>query len=120
MVSNQCGHRIRWNRFNCLPHPAAEMMYEVPYQQRYVLRTFSERRDSNREHVQSVVEIRPELLLVRHRSQVSIGGRDQPRVAAKSPAPAEPFEFTFLKDAKQLWLKLQRDLPDLVEKDAAA
>ena len=73
----------------------------------------------DREDVQPVEQVRPELLLLDELAEIAVGRRDQPRVAAQRARAAQPLELALLQHAQQLRLQLQRDLADLVEEHGA-
>src|SRR5437899_89868 len=49
--------------------------------------------------------------------QIAIGGGDDPYVHGLGPAAAHGFELTLLEHAEQLDLRLERQVPNLVEED---
>ena len=98
----------------------AELLHEVPDQQRNIFGPLAQRRDADGKHVEPIVQIGAELLLAHHRFQIAIGRRDQPRIGAQRPRRAQPLELALLQNAQQLRLQLQRHLADLVQKHGAA
>ena len=112
--------RFGRDRLDRLVHPPRKLLCEVAHQHGDVLTAVPERRHMDWEHVQTVEEVLPELLLVGKRRQVAIGRRDETRVGAQRARAAEPLELALLEHAKQLRLELERDLADLVEEHRAA
>jgi hypothetical protein len=99
------------------PIRAAHEAGEVPDEQGDVLRTLPQSGDANREDVEPVVEVGPELLLVDHPGEVHVGGGHQTGICVNRAGTAEAFEFPFLEHAQQLGLQLERRLADLVQED---
>ena len=80
----------------------------------------AKRRHVNREDVQAVVQIatesaRPDLV-----DQIAIGRGDDPDVHSQRPRRAKALELSLLKDAKQLGLRVERQLADFIEEDGTA
>ena len=93
---------------------------EVRGQKRNVFRALAQRRQSQREDVQSVIEVAAEPSGAHVFHQVAIGGGDDPDVNVNRIAAAEPLEFALLQYAQQHHLQLRRQLSDLVQKERAA
>ena len=89
-------------------------------QQRQVFLALAQRRQSEREDVQPVVEIFAQLALLHRRRRIDVGGGDHAHVDRLLGAPAQPPETAFLEDAEQLHLRRRRHLADLVEEQGAA
>ena len=69
--------------------------------------------------MQAVVEVLAEPALLDHLPQIAVGRGDDAHVHLDRLHAAEPHELALLHDAQQLRLGLGRDVPDLVEEDAA-
>ena len=97
----------------------AVLLEEVLRQQRDVLLALAQGRQRHRDDVQAVVEVLAELPLLHHLAQVDVGRGDDPHVHLDVLDAAKPHELAFLDHAQQLGLRLERDVADLVEEDAA-
>src|SRR4029077_20524787 len=95
-------------------------MHEVTDEQRNVVRTLPEGRNSNRKHVETIVEIRTKLLLPHHRFKVAIGRRDQSSICPECLVATKPLKFSFLEHPQEFWLHFQLDLTNFIEQPAAA
>ena len=102
------------------------MLFSSPYfsrkccdQQRDVFLALAQRRQLHRDDVQPVVQVLAEPPVVHHRAQVDVGGRDDAHVHLDRVDAAEAHELALLDHAQQLGLRLERDVADLVEEDAA-
>src|SRR5262245_46426676 len=84
-----------------------------------VLEPVAQRRDRDRKHVETVIEIAPERPVFDHALEVAIGGRYDPYIDLLSPGAAKPFEFALLQDTQELGLHLPGDVADLVEEERA-
>src|SRR5690606_18975487 len=71
-------------------------------------------------HAQTIEEILTEGPLVDHLPQVPVGRRHDAHVHRDLPVPADPLDLAVLQDAKELGLKGEVELADLVEEDRAA
>src|SRR5437016_3313637 len=101
-------------------HGTREPLDEGAHQGGNVLGPLAERRGLDREHVQPVVEIVPEPLLLHHPKEVAVRRGDEADVDLDRLRTADPLELLLLQDAQQLRLELERDLADLVEEQRAA
>src|SRR5262245_66468165 len=70
-------------------------------------------------HIQAVIEVAPELLLLDHACQVAIGRSDQTDVDADGARAAQPFELLFLEHPQELRLQFEGDVANLVEEKRA-
>ena len=73
----------------------------------------------NRENIQSIEQVFPELVLPNHRWQVAMGRRDDPHIDLDRPCAAQAFELLFLHRAQQFRLQFQADVADLIQKQRA-
>jgi hypothetical protein len=85
-------------------------------QKRDVLTPLPQGWNGDWKNIEAVKEIRPETALQNHLLQVLIGGGDEPNVNADGSAAANPLVFLLLQNSQELWLQLQRELSDFVEK----
>ena len=102
------------------------MRFSSPYfsrkccdEQRDVVLALAQRRQLDRDDVQAVEEILAELALLHHLPQIDVGRGDDAHVDLDRLHAAEPHELALLDHAQQLGLRLERDVADLVEEDAA-
>src|SRR5277367_4547852 len=93
-VTLKRGHRPCSYRFYFPAHSIAQLSQEVPSEYRNVVPAFAQRRNVNREYVETIVQ-----------------------VLANGSRTPEPFELTLLEDAQQFCLQLQRQLSDFVQED---
>lgn len=84
---------------------------------RDIVSTFPERRDIDRENIESVIQVFPKQLLVDHFREIPVCGSDNPAVDGDCFGVSDPFELMFLQDAKKFDLKGVADGIDFVEKD---
>ena len=89
-------------------------------QQRNILPAFPERGDLQRNHVEPVEQIFPELPVFHHLLQVPVGCRDHAGVGRNGLRSAEPLKRAVLQNPQQFDLDMQRDFPDLIKKDRSA
>src|SRR6266478_7291281 len=87
------------NRIDLLLHLSCALLDEVTNQQGNVLPPLPQRRNTDREHVQAVVQIAAKLALVDHFLQVTVGGGDQAHVDLPGVGASYSFEFTFLQSS---------------------
>ena len=85
-----------------------------------ILRTLTQRRHVDADHVETIKQILSELAVLHHLAQIAIGRSDQAHVGATGDRVADALVFAILDEAQQLWLQRQRHIADLVEKQRAA
>src|SRR2546425_4105798 len=66
--------------------------------------------------IQAVEEVSAKLLVLNHGGQIAVRRSDQTGVGAKRTRASQSLELPLLKDPQELWLQLERNLPDLVQK----
>src|SRR5262249_31347320 len=93
---------------------------EVIDEQKQIGFPLTERRNEDREDVQSIVQVLAKGPGRNRALHVLVRRGDEPDVDLDGLRAAEPFEFLFLKDSQQLDLGRQVDVPDLVEEERAA
>ena len=84
-----------------------------------VLRPLPQGRHVHHQHVEPVIEVRPEGFLPHHLRKVAVGGGDDAHIAFDDLVAAQTLDLTVFNDPQQLCLQLQRHLADLVEKHGA-
>src|SRR5215475_10859234 len=109
-------HRFRSNSIDALIHPACEFVHEVSDEEGNVALTFAKRRQSDRENVETIIKVASERPVGNHRRQILARRCNQSDVHANGPRAPEAFELLFLKHSKQLGLKFQRNVADLIQK----
>ena len=72
------------------------------------------------EDAQPVIQVRPELPLLRPCLQVAVGRGDQPHVGLDCLVASDPLERLLLQQAQDLGLQARRHVADLVEEERAA
>ena len=120
LVGEQAPHRLGGDVRDLLAGLTREAPQECLHQLGDVVRALAQRRQRDREHVQSVIEVLAELPARHHLGQVAVGGRHHPHVDADRLVAAHPFELTLLQHTQQLHLCLQGQLADLVQEQRAA
>ncbi len=75
----------------------------------------AQRRRSDRNHIQPVIQILPEFARLDRLLQVLVGRSDHPRVERQQAVSSQPFEFALLQHPQQLGLQQRSHLPDFVE-----
>ena len=104
----------------------ASCLFSSPYfsrkccdEQRDVVLAIAQRRQLDRDDVQPVEQILAEPPVLHHLPQVDVGRGDDADVDLDRLHAAEAHELALLDHAQQLGLRLERDVADLVEEDAA-
>src|SRR5262249_59988272 len=96
------------------------LLNEPADEQRDVLAPVPQRRQMNAQHVEPVEQVGAKSTLVDELAERLIGGRDDANVNLDGRGAADPHELPLLEHAKQLDLRRERDLSDLVEEQCAA
>src|SRR3989441_6088964 len=94
-----------------------ELREESGGQAEDLLFAFSQRRDANLHHVETVVEIFPEVTAGERVLEIPIRRRHDSNVDIDDPVPADPREAEILKDMQKLGLEGEGKFGDLVEVD---
>ena len=87
---------------------------------RDVLAAHAQRRDCQRQHVQTIEQILAELAVLHEVEQFTVGRRDDADIDLHRLAAADGFHHAFLQRAQQLHLGGQRQFADFVEEQRAA
>src|SRR5580704_7011444 len=95
------------------------MLREVADEEGYIFGALTQRRNIDREDVETVEQIRTEFLIFYHHIEVAIGRRNQPGLRVERARVAEPLKLTLLEHPQELWLQFEWDLADLVEENGA-
>ena len=82
--------------------------------------SLAQRRHLDRIDVEPIEKVGSELLVADGLRQVAIRGCDDSGLYAQGLRPTDALELTILKNSEELGLKLERQVPDLVEEDGAA
>ena len=98
----------------------AELAQEVRDEVADVLAALAQRRHSDLDHAQPVVEVGAEASGGDLGREVAIGGRDHAHVDGAGLVRADPLDDAVLEHAQQLGLERQRGVADLVEEQRAA
>ena len=102
------------------PEFAVEAAQVVLHQHQQVIVPLPQWGQVDGEDAQAVIQVRPELPLLRPRLQVAVGRRDQPHVSADRLVAADALEGLLLEHAQHLGLGGRRHVADLVEEEGAA
>src|SRR4029453_5092199 len=76
--------------------------------------------DRDRKDVEAVVEIVTEPLRSNHPVKITVRRGDHAHIDPERPRPADTLELAFLQPPQPLWLQLEGNLADLIEKQRAA
>ena len=74
-----------------------------------------QRRQVDRNHIQAVVEVKPESADTHHLIKVPIGCTDNSKIDATRLAAADPFDFLFLQHPHQLDLNGRLHIADFIQ-----
>src|SRR5262249_28488267 len=108
------------DRINVPIQATGELVNEVMHERFDVLGSIPKGRYRDREDVEAVVEIVPELLGSNHRAEITVRRGDHAHIDPECARPTETVELAFLQHPEQLGLQLQGNLADLVEKQGTA
>src|ERR1700730_11699042 len=116
---NQAFHDSRRNTVDLLLHLFREPFNEITHEQRNIVLALPRRRYPNWKHIQPIVKVTAKFTLLSHLLKIAIGCRYQPYTHLPRMRTAEAFKFPLLESPQQLRLNLNRDVPDLVQKQSA-
>src|SRR5579864_7745161 len=119
MVRTERGHRRRRNVLDLLAHPPPKHLYEMHYQTWNVLATFAQRRQENREYIQTIIKITTEFAPLHHLRQITVGSRHEPNVHFVGARTTQSLELLLLQYTQQLGLQRQRNIPNLVKEQGS-
>ena len=97
----------------------AVLVQEVLYEQRNVVLPVAQRRQADRDHVQAVEQVFPELAVLHHLPQIEIRRGNDARINLDGVHGAEPRVLAVLDDVQKARLRVERHVADLVEEDGA-
>src|SRR5262249_17252544 len=97
----------------------ADAMQEMFGKQRDVVAPLPERRQMERDHVQPVIEIAPEVADANLFVEVAVRRRDDARIHRHRVGRADGDDLAMLQRPEQLDLRRRRRLANLVEKEGA-
>ena len=87
----------------------------MAHEPRDIVPPLAKRRQYDREHVETVIEVAAETTVADHHRKVSMRRDDQSYVDADRTRGTEALELLLLQYAQQLRLQLGRQIADLVE-----
>src|SRR5215813_6757719 len=96
----------------------AVLAQEVLRQRHNVVATFAQWRQMNLDGIQPEQQVLPKLSLRYLSGQISIGSRQQPHVHFATLGRAHAFELPRFEHTQQLWLQVERNVRNLVEKQS--
>src|SRR5262249_51673736 len=116
-ISGQGCHRLSWNPFNPFLHLLCKSVGEEMHQQRNIFGTLTQRRQSNRENVESIVKVAAKLLFGYPLRKIYIGRCHNTNADTSRPGTSQAFKFLLLEHAQQFRLQLKWNISDFIEKD---
>src|SRR6516162_4376588 len=96
------------------------LLDEIRCQQRNIFTPVAERRQSYRDHVETIEQILPEGSALDGVLNVSIRSRNEADINLNRARSAHAFEFALLQNSQQFRLQRRRQFTDFVEKNRAA
>ncbi len=116
-ISDENIHGLGGDAFDLLPHVAREVLRKVAYQEWDIFRVLAQRGNMDGKYIQPVEKIGAERLIVDHRAEVAMGGRNETRIAVQGSRAAQAFELALLQNPQQFRLQIERKITDFVEKN---
>src|SRR4029078_5342692 len=96
-----------------------KLTHEFSYEQRNVIRSLTKRRKINAQHVQAIIQIRPERSFLDQSSERLIRRSDNTNVDFDRRRSTNTRDFSILENPQQLHLCCRRNCTDLVEKKSS-
>ncbi len=96
------------------------LLDEILAKHRHIIHSLPERRDVNRDDLQSVVEVGQKSSRGGEPAEIAVRRRDHPYVDAFGALGAERLELPLLEDSQQLGLEADAHQADLVEQNRSA
>jgi hypothetical protein len=93
---------------------------EVFRQQWDILYTLPQRRDSDWEDIEAIIQIRTKFFLLNQLPQILIRGGDHPHIDRNYAAASQPLDLLFLEDAQEFGLEFEREISDFIEKQRSS
>ena len=115
----ESAHIVGSQRRDGAPHLGGEPTGKGRSQTYYVVAALAQRRQAERKHVQPVEEILTEFSLADGFLQIAIRRGQYPDVHLLGGRAADRIELALLEHAEQFRLQVERQFPDLVEKNGA-
>src|ERR1700691_592312 len=109
-------HEFFGNALYRLLHAVCVIHCKMVDQQRDVFRPFTQWRQFNGENAEPIEEVGAKFTIVDHLKEIPMCGADHAHIGMNRGSTAETFELSFLDDAKNFWLQLERKVADLVQK----
>ncbi|OPZ58915.1 MAG: hypothetical protein BWY87_01241 [Deltaproteobacteria bacterium ADurb.Bin510] len=106
--------------FDALAQFLGVLLDKVVRQQHHVAAALGEFGHVDREDVQTIVEVAPEMALLDALLEVAVGGRDDAHVDLDRTRGAQGLELLFLQHAQQLGLGHLGEFADFIQEDSAA
>src|SRR5882724_978443 len=116
-IARERVHRFVGNTLDLFSHAPSVLIGEVVNQKRNVITAISQRRDINREHVQTIVKITPELFFGDQLGQAGIRSRQYANIDALSASTAQTLKFLLLQNSQKLGLQFERYIAHLIQKE---
>src|SRR5690554_4245363 len=99
--------------------PSCGITEKMRHERGKILLSVAQWRNVYRKHAQAVIKIKAETTGFGFSQKIAIGGRNDPHIDRSGALISHALKLTFLENAQQLALQLQRNFPDLVEKECA-
>ena len=112
-------HGVRRDAAHILLVLLADLLDEVLDEKRDVIGAVAQRRQDDRDDVESVVEVIAERAFADHRLEVAVRRRDDAHIDVYRLLATDAVELLLLQDAQELDLQVLVELSDLVEEDRA-
>ena len=93
----QRGHVTRADRVDWLAKRRRELLDESPHQQRYVVRSFAQRRHADREHAEAIVQVLAEGTRGDQLFEVAMGRGDDSRIDANWPRAPQSLDLSLFE-----------------------
>src|ERR1700689_366204 len=113
-------HKFFGNALYRLLHAAGVIHCKMVDQQTDIFRPFTQGRQFNGENAEPIEEVGAKFEIVDHLSEITMCGADHAHIGMNRGSTAETLELSFLEDAKNFWLQLQRKVADLVQEQGAS
>src|SRR4029077_14483560 len=117
---HECIHRLSRNKPDALLHLAGSAQNKIVHEQRHVFTSITKWRDLDWENIQSVKQVFAKLVVADHAVQVAVRCSNQAHIDMCGSCASQTFKFPLLKRTQQLWLQVEADVADFVQKETAA
>ena len=119
VVLRQFLHRSLGNFIQFLLEIFVEMFDKMPHQQFNILLPPAQRRQRNRNYIQTVKQVLTKTPIFHHLFQIFVRGRDDPNINSDIFGTADALKLLFFDKTQQLDLKRLARVTDFVEQDRA-